>query len=151
MGNTATMEDITKSWNNLSLNEREGLDLTLQNKLRSSKFIIATKFLTRQALNMEAVAWTFKQLWRSTSGFKIRNLEDHIVLFVFSTQMDVTHIIQSEPWCFDKHLVVLELFDDNVPARELQFRKAMFWVQVHNIPIRFMTRGVAESICDIIG
>ena len=65
--------------------------------------------------------------------------------------MDVTHIIQSEPWCFDKHLVVLELFDDNVPARELQFRKAMFWVQVHNIPIRFMMRGVAESIYDIIG
>ncbi|XP_030948924.1 uncharacterized protein At4g02000-like [Quercus lobata] len=65
--------------------------------------------------------------------------------------MDVTRIIQSEPWCFDKHLVVLESFDDDVPACELQFRKAMFWVQVHNIPIRFMMRGVAKSICDIIG
>ena len=27
----------------------------------------------------------------------------------------------------------------------------MFWVQVHNIPICFMMRGVAKSICDIIG
>ena len=85
------------------------------------------------------------------SGFKIRNIEDHIVLFVFSTQLDVNCITQSEPWSFDKHLVVLELFDGDVPIRELQFRKATFWVQVHDIPIRFMTRGVAESICDIIG
>lgn len=65
--------------------------------------------------------------------------------------MDDTRIIQSEPWCFDKHLVVLESFDSDVPARELQFRKATFWVRVHDIPICFMTRGVAESICDIIG
>lgn len=46
---------------------------------------------------------------------------------------------------------MLESFDGDVPTRELQFRKATFWVQVHNIPIRFMTRGMAESICDIIG
>ena len=46
---------------------------------------------------------------------------------------------------------MLESFDGDVPALELQFRKATFWVQVHDIPIRFMMRGVAESICDIIG
>ena len=74
---------------------------------------------------MEAVARTFRQLWRSTSSFKIRNLEDHIVLFVFSTQMDVTRIIQSEPRCFDKHFVVLELFDGDVPACE-RFERPCF-------------------------
>ena len=54
------MEDITKSWNNLSLNEREGLDLTLQNKLRSFEFIIAAKFLTWRA-------WIWKQ-WHEHLG-----------------------------------------------------------------------------------
>lgn len=76
------MEDITKFWNNLSLNDREGSALTLPNKLKSSEFLIAAKFLTRRALNIEAVARTFNQLWRSTSGFKIRNLDDHIIVFV---------------------------------------------------------------------
>lgn len=65
--------------------------------------------------------------------------------------MDVTRIVQSEPWCFDKHLVLLENFETDVPVRELQFQKATFWVQVQYIPICFMTRGVAKSICDIIG
>ena len=46
---------------------------------------------------------------------------------------------------------MLENFDADVPVQELQFQKATFWVQVHDIPIHFITRGVAESICDIIG
>ena len=62
----------------------------------------------------------------------------------------MTRIIQSEPWCFDKHLVVLEKFEVDVHVRELQFNKATFWVQVHDIPIRFMMREIAENISDII-
>ena len=30
-------------------------------------------------------------------------------------------------------------------------KKAIFWVQVHDIPICFMTKMVAEGICDTIG
>ena len=144
------MEEITKTWNNLSLNEREGLGFTLQSKLRSSEFLIAAKFLTKQVLKIEAVARMFRQLWQSTSGFKIWTLDDHVVMFIFSNQVDVTHIIQSEPWCFDKHLVVLEKFEVDVHVRELQFNKATFQVQVHDILIRFMTREIAENISDII-
>ena len=62
---------------------------------------------------MDVVARTFRQLWRSTGGFKIRSLEDHIVLFVFSNPVDVNQIIQSEPWCFDKHLVVIKKYDND--------------------------------------
>lgn len=65
--------------------------------------------------------------------------------------MDVTRTVHSEPWCFNKHLVVLEKFDAEDSIQELKFQTATFWVQVHDIPIRFMTREVAESICDIIG
>ena len=53
------MEEITRSWNNLSLDEREGSRITLKNSLRSSEFIVAAKFLTRRAISMDAVAKTF--------------------------------------------------------------------------------------------
>ena len=86
-----------RSWNNLSLDEREGSRITLKNTLRSSEFILAAKFLTRRALSMDAVARTFRQLWHSTAGFKIRNMNDHVVLFVFNNQGDIDRIIRSEP------------------------------------------------------
>lgn len=68
---------------------------------------------------MDAVARTFRQLWRSTNGFKIRNLGDHIVLFVFKNQGDVDRILLSEPWCFDKHLVVLQRYDSDTSVSDL--------------------------------
>ena len=145
------MEDLTKNWSNLSLNEREGVGFTLRNQFRSAEFIIAAKFLTKHVLNMDAVARTFRQLWQSIDGFKIRSLEDHIVLFVFSNPADVNKIIQSEPWCFNKHLVVMKKYDNDGPIRDILFTQATFWAQVHDNPIRFMTKTIAESICDTSG
>ena len=60
-------------------------------------------------------------------------------------------ILSTEPWSFDKSLVVTQSFDRNSLVEELSFDKVSFWVQVHNIPIRYRNRSVAEDICDSIG
>ena len=36
-------------------------------------------------------------------------------------------------------------------VQELEFKKVLFWVQVHDIPTSFQTRKVAESLCDTMG
>ena len=113
--------------------------------------MLATKFLTPRFLIMDAVAKMFKQLWRSTNGFKIRRLGDHKVLFVFDNLSDVDHIIKNQPWSFDKYLVVIQRYDGKSLTHELIFNKATFWVQVHDIPFRYMTKQMAECLCDIIG
>ena len=77
------MEELTKNWNNLTLSVREDTDFALPKVQQSEEYIIAAKFLTSRYLVMETVVRTFKQLWRSANGFKIRNMGDHIVLFVF--------------------------------------------------------------------
>ena len=146
-----SMEEITRSWNNLSLDEREGSRIMLKNTLRLSEFILAAKFLTRRALSMDAVARTFRQLWRLTAGFKIRNMNDHVVLFVFNNQGDIDRILRSEPWCFDKYLMVFQQYDGDISISKLNFQWVSFCVQVHDIPIRFMTREVAKNICDTVG
>ena len=95
---------------------------------------------------MDAVTRTFKQLWHSTNGFKIRPFGDHRVLFVFNNLPDVERIINSETWSFDKHLVVLQQYENDSLPRNLKFDKATFWAQVHDMPVRFMLRKVAENI-----
>ena len=69
----ATMEQLTWSWNNLSLSEKEQTGFILLEDHRKGEFLIATKFFTTRFLQMEAVARTFRQLWRTTNGFRIRN------------------------------------------------------------------------------
>ena len=60
-------------------------------------------------------------------------------------------ILQSQPWSFDKYLVMLQRYDSDILVRDLVFTKALFWVQVHNLLVRFMNTKVAEGICDIVG
>uniref|UniRef100_A0A7N2MD97 DUF4283 domain-containing protein n=1 Tax=Quercus lobata TaxID=97700 RepID=A0A7N2MD97_QUELO len=76
---------------------------------------------------------------------------NHVVLFIFDNMFEVERIIENQPWNFDKHLVVMEKFEESSKLNELTFDKAWFWVQVHDIPVHFMSKQVAENICDIIG
>ena len=68
---------------------------------------MAAKFLTRRALNVEAIGRTFKPLWRAKKEFKVREVGNHILLFVFETESDAERVLANEPWTFDKHVVLL--------------------------------------------
>lgn len=122
------MEDLAEKWSHFSLSEKEKTGFVLNKDQRSGEFIIVAQFLTPHFLIMEAMARTFKQLWRSTNGFKILNHKDHKVLFVFDNLSDVDRILQSQLWSFDKHLVMIKRYNTDVPVCELVFTKALFWV-----------------------
>ena len=145
------MEDLSKQWTRLSLLDREGDKITLGKNRGSNEHIIAAKFLTRRALNVDAIGRTFKPLWRAINGFTIKNMGNHILLFIFENQEDVTRVLNSEPWSFDKHLVVVQEYERNTPIKDVSFNKTSFWVQVYDIPIRYMTKEVAEEICSSVG
>ena len=91
------MEDLAKKWNSLSLLEKEKTGFILQKDQQTGEFMLAAQFLTPRFLNMEIMARTFKQLWRSTNGFKIHNQKDHRVLFVFDNLGDVDRILKNHP------------------------------------------------------
>ena len=145
------MESLTKYWSNMSLNYREGGKVSLNKEQSSAEFFIAAKFLTNRALNIDAVIRTFSPLWRAINGFNVRNMGDHILLFVFDNKKEVEKIFASEPWSFDKHLVVLQRFENNSPICELSFTWTAIWVQIHDIPFRYLNRRVVEEICDVVG
>ena len=145
------MEELANQLTNFSLSEKEIVGFTLSKEQRSSEYLLAAQFLTLCFQNMEAMARTFKQLWRSTNGFTIHNQNIHRVLFVFVNPNDIERICKNQPWSFDKHLVMLQRYNTDCPMRDLVFSKTLFWVQVHDIPIQYMTKEVAKNIWDIVG
>lgn len=136
-----SMEDLCRSWGKLSLSENEEKGYVLPKVQRKNEFTIVAKFLTTRALNMYAMGRTFKQLCQSCDGFKMRNMTDHKVLFAFDDEQDVNQVL----------MVVVERYDKDAPLRSLSFETVMFWVQLHDIPMRYMTTEVAENMCDNIG
>ena len=59
--------------------------------------------------------------------------------------------MDSEPWSFDKHLVVMKRYDNDRPLDDVKYDRTTFWVQVHGLPLRYMTIEAAKKICGRVG
>lgn len=103
------MEDLAKSWSCLTFSDVEGSHLSITEEDAVTDFVLAAKFLTKRALNIEAIAKTFTPLWRMKNGFKVTKESDHVVLFTFDSQADLDWVLHTKPWSFDKHLILLRL------------------------------------------
>ena len=56
-----------------------------------------------------------------------------------------------ETWSFDKRPMVLQRYGKEKDVGDMEFSKVTFWVQVHDLPIRFRTKRIAEQLCKVIG
>uniref|UniRef100_A0A7N2M1C5 DUF4283 domain-containing protein n=1 Tax=Quercus lobata TaxID=97700 RepID=A0A7N2M1C5_QUELO len=102
-------------------------------------------------VNIEAVARTFRPIWRTKRNFEFSMAGDNILLIAFELEVDVEKVLQDEPWVFDRHLVVLIRYDGSVPVQELSFDRTSFWVQIHNLPFALMTVEAAISLGETLG
>ena len=68
------MEELTNKCDNLSLSAWEGTKVVLSKKNQAIECVLAAKFFTKRALNIEAVAQTFRPLWRTKVSFHITNV-----------------------------------------------------------------------------
>ena len=56
------MEELTKSWSCLTLVDIEGSNIQIKEEEAVTDFVLAAKFLTKRALNIDAIAKTFTPL-----------------------------------------------------------------------------------------
>ncbi|XP_075675157.1 uncharacterized protein LOC142644423 [Castanea sativa] len=147
------MEEVLEDWKKLSLIEAEGVKVSVKkSKNRTAKeYVLVAKFLTKRALNVEAVGRTFKPLWRSRGEVAIREAEDHVLLFVLELEHDAERVIALEPWVFDKHLVLFKRFDFSVHTRNMRFTTTKFWVQIHGLPMNMMDPETTIEIGESLG
>ncbi|XP_075633956.1 uncharacterized protein At4g02000-like [Castanea sativa] len=145
------MEEISKRWQKLSLTDTEGDKVDLSKEKRMPEFVLVGKFFTRKAINIKAVAKTFRPLWRTRRNFKVRAVDNNIVLFAFELETDVEKVLHGESWTYDRHLVALERHDGQKPVNELIFCNTTFWVQIHDLLFSLLTKEVALSIGVTLG
>ncbi len=145
------MESLEGLWEKFSLSEQESQKVDLVSTTTQPKSLLAAKFLTRRALNVESVARTFKPLWRTDHGFTIRDMNDNKLVFVFEDEADRERVMLGEPWVYDKYLVILQRIEEDEAIEEVAFAETSFWVQLHGIPVRRMNPEVATILGSSLG
>ena len=145
------MDSVLSDWNRFSLTEKEVPHITLNSGTKKQEHALAAKFLTKRMLNAEAIGRTFKPLWKSKRSFQVRDVGNHIMIFVFESEIDVEKVLMNEPWTFDKHLVLFKRYVSGLPIRQIQFTSIPFWLQLHGLPIDHLTEENAILIGNTVG
>ena len=100
---------------------------------------------------MDIIGRTFKPLWRARNEFKIREVDDHVLLFIFELESDAKRVLAQQPWSFDKHLVLFQRYDNKTPVKNLCFTKVNFWVQIHGLPMRLLDPETVIELGESLG
>ena len=101
--------------------------------------------------NGEALKSTVRHLWAGMGGVRIRDIEDNLFIAVFLNEDDLERVMVQSPWTFDKKLIQIVRFKEDMQPTEVKFSRSAFWIRVINLPIKCMIREVAEDIGNAIG
>jgi hypothetical protein len=145
------MDDLTRNWKNLSLTDKEDRRIVVTTEAENGEYILAASFLTKRVINMESVLRALKPLWRPVKELKARDMGDNKAILIFRDEVDLERVLANGPWSFDKHIVILTRIDDTTPFSTICFTQVSFWVQIHDLPIKFMKKAACEQIGSTLG
>ena len=140
------MENLLAMWETFSLSKSEGSKYRVCESGVEGPYLLAARFFMGRVLSMEGIARTFKLLWHIKKGFEVKDMGNHCVLFVFMEESDVEKVLTGKPWSFDKYLVALKRVMRPIEVKGLNFDKASFWVQVHDLLLGSLNMRTASDI-----
>ena len=72
------------------------------------RYCLVGKFLTDKVINFPAMKNTIASLWRPGRGVCIKYLSPILFLFQVFHEIDIKRVIDSGPWTFDQHILIVQ-------------------------------------------
>lgn len=132
----------------IGINVSEGDVVDIREK---SKNCLVGKLWTEKPVNKEAFKTVLSRIWRLAGRVVFKELQDNCWLFDFSTKDDKRRVLEGRPWSFDRHALVLKAFDGKTAVSQMRFTHSPIWIQVHDMLLLCMNRGVGLKIGASLG
>ena len=145
------MAGLDDLWSRFSLTKEEERGVEVPRQKADVIHRLAGRFFTKMMVNVDAIARTFKPLWKPISELKIRDVGENILLFEFENVLDLERVLEFEPWSYDKNLVAFQRVKDVELVPYLNYSHASFWVQLHNLLEKSLMCEMGELIGKSIG
>ena len=88
---------------------------------------------------------TLNHAWRTENSFEICDVDDNKAIILFKEEVDLKHVLMNSPWAFDKYLLALHKLGEDEHIQGIRFAEVSFWVQIHDLPARRMTKEAGEN------
>ncbi|KAJ8758931.1 hypothetical protein K2173_002710 [Erythroxylum novogranatense] len=115
------------------------------------RWSLVGSFLTQKPIHMQSMKDTLASLWRPVMGVYIKDIDPNRFIFQFFHERDMQRVLDDGPWTFDNQLLLLKTFCSTDQPESMPLYKADMWVQVHKLPVGFMSEKVAQTIGNFLG
>jgi hypothetical protein len=149
-------DQLEKLCGSISLTEGEKVGLTITEgevdevRAQGGRCLVGKVWMGRRA-NKEAFKTVLSRIWRIFHGVIFKELDDNVWLFEFEDVDDMRSVLGGRPWSFDRQMLVVKEFDGMTPASQIDFNYSPFWVQIHDMPLLCMTKGIGSKIGESMG
>ncbi|XP_052886482.1 uncharacterized protein LOC128295249 [Gossypium arboreum] len=107
------------------------------------------RVLTDSVVNFPSLKNTLADLWHLLRGVAISELEGKQILFKFYSDIDLNRVMDGKPWFFNRRLIIFHRLTGGEDPITVPLWDTAFRVQIHNLPIGFVTEGHGKSFCPI--
>ena len=109
------------------------------------------KLLADRSVNKNVVRAIILKAWRTNRGVQIIDLKENIFLFKFAIKGDRRRILELGPWNIEGYPLILKHWNKKQTAEDVDFSSLQIWVQIHGLPIEYMSKENAEKIGALVG
>ncbi|KAJ1414334.1 Zinc finger, CCHC-type [Sesbania bispinosa] len=136
--------------------EGEELELETLNNGNNEGVLVARRTLVgrviaEKTLNRLAVKEIVSKAWNVNDEIKISDLGPNVYLFTFTEADSARKILEEGPWFIMGHLLSLQYWIPEVSIFEVNYDHVLFWVQLHGLPLEFMSCINARKVAQRIG
>ncbi|KAL5560693.1 hypothetical protein UlMin_036904 [Ulmus minor] len=156
-GESVDPEELSSLCSSLALEEEEEIlvpDLETGLQAQGERSIdrsLVGCVLSTGPIARDAFIHMIKGVWKTKERFEVEAIGSKKFVFHFLLITDRRRVFSGGPWCFKNKLLVLEEPTGVGDYSKMSFSKAPFWIQLHNIPVFYMSKTVGSILGNMVG
>lgn len=96
---------------------------------------VVGRIWTERNVNANALITTMSRVWNPKHGMEANCIEKNMFFFQFHHWRDKEHVMENQPWHFDRHTLALSNVSGESKPSEIPLFEASFWVRVYDLPL----------------
>lgn len=132
---------VVKRCKDLSLSEKFVTKIRIEPSMKSKgmekkmKNCLSRKIFSTRPINKDGFISNMNNIWTTKGDITTESLGDNRFIFYFTHEEDKPRILVGDLWHYDNALLQLIEPKGIGDVSKMDFNRAIFWAQIHNIPI----------------
>jgi hypothetical protein len=138
----------------LTTREQQGvhiIDAETEDLRSKGELCLVGKMGVAKKLNKETFKAILTRIWKAEGQIFFKELQPNLWLFEFTLISDKVRVLEGRPWSYDRTILVINEFDANTPPSQMDFSYSPIWIQIHDMPLGCMNRGIGVKIGETMG